>query len=509
MAIPKGLAMAKFASVVAGAVALTWIAVYNGSPLLIHDSLAYYETGRVAAESAVNVIGRATGRRPAGVVQPAPASAAIVPATGGEPGIASTARSAYYGIFVYLSDKLGSSLLLVLAQALVTSWLLALTCKFWLPGHPLKGFLFVMVVATVFTSLPFTVALLMPDLFAGLFILAMALLASSPVRRSRTDTVTLFLLIVASFLFHRSHILIGGLLVIGSAAGLVFSGNAGPPRAWRSVLTVAVALVLGFAGFRLFDLAVAKATGRVPILPPFLLARVIEDGPGTAYLRSTCPHKPYAVCQFLSRLPEPSDDFLWSHDPAKSVWYSATPADKLRISDEQLEIVAGSVLHAPLAQLTATARNFGRQLVGFRLMNFGPTPEVWGNLTDLSPGPLADDFFASRIAHGGFDLPAFSIAYYLVVIVSMVLLLVHYRRLDRAMKMAALIIVGGVIVNALVTGAISEPDDRYQVRVIWLIPVLAVIVALRRRTSWAGPGSDRFAPPFADAPAPGASSIAA
>jgi len=53
----------------------------------------------------------------------------------------------------------------------------------------------------------------------------------------------------------------------------------------------------------------------------------------------------------------------------------------------------------------------------------------------------------------------------------------------------SMILVAGVTVNAFVCGAMSDPYDRYQIRVIWLIPLLAGFsagIAWKRRLTVSG-----------------------
>jgi len=42
----------------------------------------------------------------------------------------------------------------------------------------------------------------------------------------------------------------------------------------------------------------------------------------------------------------------------------------------------------------------------------------------------------------------------------------------------AIVIVSTVVANALVTGTLSMVEDRLQSRVVWLIPLLAIILVL-------------------------------
>ncbi len=63
---------------------------------------------------------------------------------------------------------------------------------------------------------------------------------------------------------------------------------------------------------------------------------------------------------------------------------------------------------------------------------------------------------------------------------------------NRRLAAFALVIVGGVTLNAIVCGAFSGPWGRYQARVVWLIPMAAVLLlehAVRgteRRAWWLG-----------------------
>ena len=51
---------------------------------------------------------------------------------------------------------------------------------------------------------------------------------------------------------------------------------------------------------------------------------------------------------------------------------------------------------------------------------------------------------------------------------------------DHDLRRLAVVIIFGIVVNAFVCGAMSEPYDRYEARVIWLIPLLAALMYQRR-----------------------------
>lgn len=50
---------------------------------------------------------------------------------------------------------------------------------------------------------------------------------------------------------------------------------------------------------------------------------------------------------------------------------------------------------------------------------------------------------------------------------------------DHDLRRLAVVIIFSIVVNAFVCGAMSEPYDRYEARVIWLIPLLAALMCQR------------------------------
>ncbi len=60
----------------------------------------------------------------------------------------------------------------------------------------------------------------------------------------------------------------------------------------------------------------------------------------------------------------------------------------------------------------------------------------------------------------------------LALIVAFAILL--WRRWTFRLAGLSLVVISAVLANALVTGVLSTVEDRYQSRVVWLIPFLAV-----------------------------------
>ena len=68
----------------------------------------------------------------------------------------------------------------------------------------------------------------------------------------------------------------------------------------------------------------------------------------------------------------------------------------------------------------------------------------------------------------------------------LVLLVVAWRRRDRTTTGLALLVAAAILGNAFVCGALSNPHDRYQNRVVWLALFTAVVGAVRLDQRFAG-----------------------
>jgi uncharacterized membrane protein YfcA len=65
------------------------------------------------------------------------------------------------------------------------------------------------------------------------------------------------------------------------------------------------------------------------------------------------------------------------------------------------------------------------------------------------------------------------------------------RRLGRPELEALAILTAGLLANAAIFGGLSAPADRYQARLVWLLPLLLALVWLGRRRA-----HDRGAAPW-------------
>lgn len=466
-----------------------WPALVNGQPFFTLDTIAYL---RAAAHGIYEVVGiesiwYAPAAAPAGETGPATPGAQPT-----EPGASGSAvlmaRSIYYGLFLLAAHPLAKLWAAVIAQSAVTAAAVLLTLRSFLTGPIGHTVASVLVLAAV-TPVAFVVSLLMPDILAPIAILACAHIAVRFDRLARWELLFWFCALCYAMLAHFSHLLtVAGLAVLVAALGSVLSINR--PR-WLALGAIAAALAVAFLGERSFALAVEKMTGAPPVRPPFLMARMIEDGPGYRYLRATCPGNGMAVCAYLDRLPTRADNFLWATDSKTGVFSATDTATRRALSDEQLRFAWNVLLFDPVGQASVSLANWMGQLTTFALLtDFSYGHAMRQAFASSLPEPYLTRLRATAAAREALPLQAASYVFLVSAVASSLVLVVAFLAYRGTPAMVASkfwefagLVVAGVILNAAVCGALSATVDRYQARVVWLVTLLALVCCLQRTAS--------------------------
>jgi hypothetical protein len=495
----------------AGALILCAAAFWNGQPFLYPDTPTYVRGAEMGAAKLVGQ-GRLPTWLPSEAQQQAGATATLparklTPVTSLDQKVVLAGRSVYYGALVYLGYLTGGLWLTVLVQAAAVVGLLYLLMRrVWGLGR--GACLAVVAGLAVVSPLGLYTGLLMPDLFAGLAILCVGLLCVYWDRLTRGERWAVGGLLLFSLVAHTSHVAIAaGLLVLAVVARLM--------RRWRAlplagVVAVAVCLLGAMAAEAAFNFAVQKTVGAPPLRLPHPMARLIDEGPGTTFLRSHCPDAGYAACKYVANYPTYWEDFLFSVDPSKGAFALADPATKRRISDEQMRFLVDVLRDQPVAVLKGFAADTLRQLTHFRVDVAGvSTPQL-----RMYQGRLPNSVYAGLLASRTLDAPGIddvlTVTTYASVIAALLLAVaLAWRRqggghaagpaLPQRFGEFASVVVAGVLVNAVVCATLASPLDRFQSRVMWLLPLLAlagVAFALQaRRSGAAAPGAPSFLSP--------------
>lgn len=471
---------------VAGSLLFCWPAFLNKGPFLFPDTTTYIRAGDAAVAKLTGRTTRWSDRlsltqsavaQPSGVRTEAPVKHKVVPT---KPVL--NGRSVYYGLFLFSTLMvLGIYGPVLLVAALTCASLLIILHALVPPTKRSRQALLVCTIAGVgiLTPLPFFVSRLMPDSFTGLLAVNLAGLFFVWPRLSKGARAWLLAVSAAAVCCHNSHILIAA---GATAVGLILAWSKGRER--RRVMLIGSGLIAtAVLAQLLFASSVQRYLGAPPISPPFLSARLIDDGPGYRYLAENCPEAGWELCRFLDRLPQHSDTILWSEQPHNGV-FKATSVDSMRRLGEQDLRFALAVLAAqPAATIGSSLRAIGRQASLFELEFFNLSqPDL---MTILQAVPPSERYWISHTLGARSALPlrpfvvsAAVTALFSLLAIGAVLMMGRKRRsaLSEEQRLA-LLLVATFLINIIICGALSTPHGRYQMRMIWILPVAALAAA--------------------------------
>ena len=413
----------------------------------------------------------------------------------------SGARSPYYGIVLYTLAHRGTLWLLTAAQSLTCAWLLYLLWRSMAPGAPAWTYYTMMAALAAGTSLPWVSSFAMPDIFAAVLIMAATLLVFYREQLARWEVIGTIALLGASIVFHNSHLLLA-IALVPAGVGLGLLLKARPRLLKRYAAVVLIAVVASMAASWIYAMAIQLKTGDEFRRPPFLVARVLADGPGRAYLRESCARGvKWVICRFKKLPLDYSDDILWSALPGNGVFNRSSYDDRVGMEKQELSFVLGTVVHHPFSQFGASLLNWGEQLVNFDVDDPLRPPlvfikhEYWGktNLVDLIRGVGAcgkvGELCLPKVKIVELEIVQIPVA----ILAAVVLLIALCQRQalgavkrgeflwsDPASRAtaAALLIMAAIVINAGVCGIFAGPFARYQSRVIWLMPAAAMLLPM-------------------------------
>lgn len=321
------------------------------------------------------------------------------------------------------------------------------------------------------------VAYIMPDIFTGVIILASALVLVWWPRLTRGDRAGLFIVISFGLLAHNSHVVIIAALLAMAAPILWWPRD----RALRAPLGFLLAcVVVALVEVAALDAAARRVSGQKPLLLPHLTAHLVDMGPGMTLIRDRCPEIGFAVCDFADHLPVDWVAFLGSTDPKRGVFEVADLATKRRLSDEQIGFALAVARHDPGGLAAGMARDIAAQLGVFNLRTMRYTDKVAASMAASFPPAVATAAASSRIGVSDWPLAIVetsNLALTTAALMYLALVVTRSRSenaLARDQAMFMLIVVLGLVANAIVCGGIASPNPRFQARVIWLLPFLAM-----------------------------------
>ncbi len=407
-----------------------------------------------------------------------------------EPTVILSGRSIYYGIMLYLAHFISHFWIAVFIHSAIFVYLsYTLICSCF--GLSFRSFALITFATLVLSPISFYISFLMPDILAAYLIIGTIILAVFWNSLSNRDRFITCLIILFSVLSHVTHIiLLLGLICVVAISWLLLGGR---NRTFASIgipVSVLSAIVLAaLLGEAAYNQGVRLTTGFSPIRPPFVMGRLIEDGPGYRFLQNNCTERTYIICRYLDHMPITSEDFLWSHDPKIGIFFPADRETRQALSSEERSFAFDVLLSMPFEQSLVSSKNAIRELFLVGLSEFYADRTRLEFYQDI-PSEYLEKLRKSRIVSNDRFLGLSETVFFSTYVISLTGLVLIFLFLLRSRKGSAsadfwetryeqmiLIAMLGIMLNAVICGVFGGAFERYQTRVSW-IPILILLLSL-------------------------------
>ncbi len=393
-------------------------------------------------------------------------------------------RSLFYGLFLWASSLDWQSFWgPVLVQSLSTLWLirLMLRCHGLYAGPQALAFFSVGLASL--TGISWYTSQLMPDILVPLVVLALWLLGFHWPKlgwKERTGLVTITLL---GLLSHMSCLALSlGLSLVILAAWMMSR------RTFAVFIVPPLAVVL--AGLMLMPLLHLSLTGKGGYTPggsAFLFGRLVQDGIAQRWLAEYCPAPGVKLCDVRHRLPATADDFLWNGgSPFQDIggWAGYSEPELKRLTWAAVTAYPGMTLWTTLR---STAQQMIKVATGDALDE--SHSDTRGIITGFLPD-IVQSFYEARQQQGQITQVLFdrlNLLHVPVALLSVLGLLPavfwSFRNGRHDLAALALFVFLALLGNAFICGALSNPHDRYQSRLVWLA---SLVVGMTMAAYWEG-----------------------
>jgi hypothetical protein len=377
----------------------------------------------------------------------------------------------------------------VIVQGLIVSHLLSTVLR--VLGVGLRGLAFLAAVAglAILTSLSWYVSHVMPDIFSGVLVLALFLLAFGTARLTLSEKVYCNVLATLCLTFHLSFVPIGISILVLAVAFRLF-GRSLRPRPMPSLALLPLlfaAAMSAYVSHRFWG----NLSGP-PYAPPYLLGHVLVDGPGKEYLSRACATETYVLCAHQDEIPGDVEEFMFNqYSPFRS------SGQQKEVRAESRAVILGTLEMFPLRTVASLVKQGLVQIVTFNTQvlqldeisdgDGGSQAEIFEDVYPFIGKPF-EHTKQSRGLLSPARLQLMNDTHWLIVVASAafgVYALIRSLRTRNVLFVRFLAVVcAGVLVNDLVTGMAVGPFGRFGARIIWLVPFAAVAGAL---TLWYAP----------------------
>lgn len=395
-------------------------------------------------------------------------------------------RPIMYAFFVRHISMARSLWFVIIMQAIVITTILLISFKCFLNSRLYFLYAFISVVLlSISTGISNYTSQIMPDIFSSIAIIGLCLLLSFPDFK-KSSKILLGVLMVFSCMAHSSNLMTITLVTITVMLIRLLFRNSIPIKIKQIYLVLSLVLtswvlvpsmnyMLG-AGFKV---------SRAPNI--FIMGRLVESGILNIYLHDKCDNNNIQLCKYINNLPATSSDFLWN--TSSPLYDEGNGKDCWLLKNEKYDPIVKDIFTTPkyiLLYAHFAIVESWNQLLNFEVDDLVPMMENSPVLVNISWRYEKDynQYINTKQAHHPFTSRTISFIQNIVIAICLIFLLGSIalkkirKNISSNLKIFITVAFSGLICNAIICATFSIVANRFQGRVIWLIPLIVGIIII-------------------------------
>jgi hypothetical protein len=396
-------------------------------------------------------------------------------------------RPITYGLFVKIFSFNYSLWFVILFQNFITAFVIYELLKTIKIANNRFNFFYLSVLTflMLFTGLAWYSNQIMPDFFTPVFILVIFILLKRE-NYSWFTKVILCLILIYALITHFSHLLIASVL-IGFVVILKFAVKRKfNDIALKNLLAVSIIIFSSWFVLAGINYKVEKKFILSKASHVFIMAHLDDTGILEKYLKENCSkieYKDCKICQYKDSLTGDLGAFIWSGKILEKTggWVNS--------KDDYNKIIKGT-LTTPNYLFLNIFKSFNYGLIqltknqigqGLTAYNQGSAPYQqihWRFYDELT------NYLNSRQNKwngGNLKLDDLNLIHLVILILSLFIVIYLYTssvlaKLESTTVLFLIFVIMAIVINSFITAGLNSPCERFQARVVWLLPFSLIIL---------------------------------
>lgn len=403
-------------------------------------------------------------------------------------------RPPFYGMFIWLTSLSVSLWLVAASQAILTTFVLDVLLKSLSIKNPQLWTLISILILSLTTGLAVMTCQIKPDFFLPLTVLAIFSFLIRPPGFKIIDFLLLSLVICGS-VSHLSHLPVITGVLIAAIIFIRFTQNTGFTTYLRKFLILSVIIIFSWVLAPSVNYIFTGSFTMSRVSNIFRTSKLLQAGIFQKYIHEKCQEDPtFYLCQYEPEMDQYKTyfDFLWDDnsflykDGCKETgnqycWIARNKEFGVLVNDLQSQSKFRKMILADAFHSTF------KQLYTFDIPVYSNFTQHWFQAQMARKYfPLDADFIdGSMQNHNRLSFPVLNAIQRTVVILSLFILVFITIFLRKDIFTWRITLLGYLILltligNAFFTGTFAGISDRFQCRIIWMLPLYVIVLVFSR-----------------------------